>query len=86
MNGQEYDRLFNMAQEGRDAALSCVRVVEEHGHRIIALERSVNKNNAALAQGRFGTRVLAWVGTVLIGVGGVVVGLWSNLGGPHGPN
>ncbi len=86
MNGKEYDQLFLMAQEGRDAALSCVRVVEEHGHRIVALERSVNKNNEARVSARVGTRVLAVVGTALIGVGGVIVGIWTNLGGPHGPN
>ncbi len=86
MNGKEYDQLFKMAQEGRDAALSCVRVVEEHGHRIVALERSVNKNNEARVSARVGARALAWVGTALIGFGGAALGIWSNLGGPNGPN
>ncbi len=86
MNGKEYDQLFKMAQEGRDAALSCVRVVEEHGHRIIALERSVNKNNEARVAARIGTRVLAWVGSAMVGASGAMVALWANLGGPNGPN
>lgn len=83
MNGKEYEQLFQMAQEGRDAALSCVRVLEEHGHRIVALERSVNKNNEALSAGRFGTRVLAWVGTALIGLGLLMVGFWDKFNGPN---
>lgn len=83
MNGSEYERLFNIAQEGRDAALSCVRVLEEHGHRIVRLERSVSKNNVAVGAGRFGVIVLAWVGSVLIGVGGLIVGFWDKLNGPN---
>ena len=78
MNGNEYKQLFNIAQEGRDAALSCVRVLEEHGNRLAALEDKVNKNVSAVAVGRFGLRALGWVGSVLIGLGGLLYGVWNH--------
>ncbi len=85
MNGQEYQRLFDMAQEGRDAALSCVRVLEEHGGRLDRLERTVNTNTRDMAVGRFGVRAVAWSGSLLIGLGGLAFGLWERISG-NGPN
>ncbi len=85
MNGQEYQRLFNMAEEGRDAALSCLRVLSEHERRLGTVEKKVDRNAAAVAVGRFGVHALAWAGSLLIGLGGLLFGLWNQLGGTDGP-
>ena len=85
MNGQEYQQLFSVAQEGRDAALQCLRVLSEHERRLGVVERKADKNVAAVAVGRFGVHALAWVGSILIGLGGLLFGLWDQLGGGDGP-
>ncbi len=86
MNGQEYEQLFKMAQEGRDAALTAVSTLEDHGARLIALEKTVGDNNTALAMGRFGVRAAAWAGSILIGLGGLLFGLLERWGGGDGPS
>ena len=78
MNGSEYKQLFDMAQEGRDAALSCVRVLSEHTTRLDSLEKKVNKNVSAVEVGRFGLRALGWGGSILIGLGGLLYGIWQH--------
>lgn len=83
MNGQEYERLFKMAQEARDAALAALSATHEHGKRLDDLETKVDANATAVAVGRFGLRALATLGSLLIGVGGVAFGLWEWW---HGPN
>lgn len=82
MNGREYRDLFTVAQETRDAALSCLRVLEEHERRLGVLERKVDKNVEAVAVGRMGIRTLAWGGSLLIGLGGLAFGLWEKFNGP----
>ena len=86
MNGQEYERLFKMAEEGRDAALSCVGTLAEHGKRLDTLEKKVDANASAVAVGRFGVRALVLFGSFLIGVGGFLFGFWDKIGGGSGPN
>ena len=86
MNGAEYERLFKMAEEGRDAALSCVGTLEEHGKRLDTLETKVDANVTAVAVGRFGLRALVMFGSLLIGLGGFLFGLWDKIGGGSGPN
>lgn len=84
MNGLEYKQLYTVAQEGRDAALQCLRVLTEHERRLGVVEKKVDKNAAAVAVGRFGIRACAWVGSILIGLGGLLFGLWENIGGGGG--
>lgn len=84
MNGDEYRALFSVAQEGRDAALSCLRVLQEHERRLGVLETKVDKNVEAVAVGRMGVRTFAWLGTLLIGLGGLVFGIWEGFGGASG--
>lgn len=88
MNGQEYERLFKMAQEGRDAALTACRELATHGDRLTALEKKVGDNNMALAVGRFGVRAAAWAGSLLIGLGALLLALleWLGRGGNSGPS
>ncbi len=85
MNGQEYKQLFDVAQEGRDAALQCLRVLGEHERRLGVVEEKVDRNAAAVAVGRFGVHALAWAGSLLIGMGGLLFGLWDHIGGGDGP-
>lgn len=86
MNGQEYDRLFKMAREGRDAALACREELKGQGRRLDTLEKKVDDNNMAVAVGRFGVRAAAWAGTALIALGGLLLTLWAVLtGGANGP-
>ena len=82
MNGQEYARLFDMAREGRDAALACLVELEDHKRRLGVLEGKVDTNTTNVAVGRFGVRALGWGGSLLIGLGGVVFGLWERINGP----
>lgn len=86
MNGAEYERLFKMAEEGRDAALSCERILGEHGKRLDTLEGKVGDNATAVAVGRFGLRAIVVLGSFLIGVGGFLFGLWDRIGGGSGPH
>ncbi len=83
MNGVEYERLFRMAQEARDAALGALAATHEHGKRLDTLEEKVDSNATDLAVGRFGLRALGVLGSLLIGLGGLTFGLWEWW---HGPN
>ncbi len=80
MNGQEYQQLFQMAQEARDASLAALAGVEAHGKRLDTLEDKVDNNVVQLAIGRFGLRATGMVGSLLIGFGGIVFGLWEWMG------
>jgi tetrahydromethanopterin S-methyltransferase subunit G len=82
MNGAEYARLFKMAQEARDAALAALAATHEHGKRLDTLEEKVDANATAVAVGRFGLRALGTLGSILIGIGGVLFGLWEWWHGP----
>ncbi len=81
MNGQEYTQLFNMAQQARDAALAALAATEDHGKRLDTLETKVDNNAIDLAVGRFGLRATGVIGSLLIGLGGFLFGLWEWFGG-----
>ncbi len=85
MNGQEYTQLFQMAQEARDASLAALAGVKAHGKRLDTLEEKVDANAVDLAVGRFGLRATGVVGSLLIGLGGMVFGFWKGWGG-DGPS
>ncbi len=78
MNGQEYARLFELVLEARDAALAALAATQEHGERLDKLETKVDNNATAVALGRFGLRAAGVVGTLLIGLGGFLFGLFKH--------
>ncbi len=85
MNGQEYTQLFNMSQEARDAALAALAATKQHGTRLDTLEQKVDDNAVQLAIGRFGLRATGVVGSLFIGLGGILFGAWQWWGGGDGP-
>ncbi len=86
MNGQEYTRLFELVLEARDAARAALAATQEHGKRLDTLEEKVDANVTAVAVGRFGLRAIVLIGSLLLGLGGFLFGLWEKLGGVHGPD
>ncbi len=86
MNGQEYARLFELVLEARDASRAALAATQEHGKRLDKLEQKVDNNATAVALGRFGLRTAGVVGTLLIGFGGLLFGIWEHIGGNGGPD
>ncbi len=86
MNGQEYAQLFELVLESRDASRAALTATQEHGKRLDKLEGKVDDNATAVALGRFGLRTAGLVGTLLIGLGGLLFGLWEHIGGNGGPD
>ncbi len=84
MNGQEYARLFELVLQARDASRAALDATREHGKRLDKLEEKVDDNATAVALGRFGLRTVGVVGSLLIGLGGLLFGLWEHTGGNGG--
>ncbi len=84
MNGQEYKQLFELVMESRDASRAALDATKEHGERLGVLEGKVDANVTAVAVGRFGARALTILGSFLIAAGGLIFGLWDNIGGNGG--
>ncbi len=84
MNGQEYQQLFELVMQSRDASRAALDATREHSVRLELIEKKVDANVTAVAVGKFGVRTLVFLGSLLIGLGGLVFGLWENIGGNGG--
>ncbi len=86
MNGQEYQQLFELVMQSRDASRAALDASRDHSVRLEVIEAKVEANVTAVAVGRFGVRALVTLGSLLIGLGGLLFGLWEHIGGNGGPD
>jgi len=84
MNGEEYAHLLKLVTETHTQMGLCVQRLDGLEKGVDKLQTKVEDNAAAVAAGKAGVRVVAWLGGIAIGLGAVAVSALALFGGTDG--
>jgi hypothetical protein len=92
MNGAEYTRLLQLIANihaeillARSEAETCNTRLDGVEKGLDNLEKKADGTLEAIAAGKAGVRVIAWIGGIMIGLGALATSILTLKGGTNGP-